>query len=200
MTDQKVVAALQKRRFSPRNLLIGVGIVALVTGGGAGAFAIAQPWDAAVGTEAEPTETPEVNESPTASFSFVGVDGLSVSVDGSNSFDPEGSIASYDWDFGDGQVGTGATVSHSYGDYGTYTVTLTVTDSEGAADSYSADVTFNAPPPPPSDPEPPVSGAPGSLVPFIPSSDPNNANGGDYLDPGLYCQTGSASGNPPRCD
>lgn len=40
----------------------------------------------------------------------------------------------------------------------------------------------------------------GSLVPFIPSSDPNNANGGDYEDPGLYCDSHSASGNPPVCD
>lgn len=198
MTDQKVVAALQKRRFSPRNLLIGAGIVALVTGGGAGAFAIAQPWDAAVGTEAEPTETPEVNESPTASFSFVGVDGLSVSVDGSNSFDPEGSIASYDWDFGDGQVGTGATVSHSYGDYGTYTVTLTVTDSEGAADSYSADVTLDAPPPPPEpEPEPP-----GPVYGQYPSGTrPPNLPGTDSPDTSA-CASGSAStvGGVPVCD
>jgi len=43
-------------------------------------------------------------------------------------------------------------------------------------------------------------GAPGSRVPFIKSNDPNNANGGDYEDPGLYCQSHSASGNPPVCD
>lgn len=45
-------------------------------------------------------------------------------------------------------------------------------------------------------------GAPGDAVPFIPSSDPNNANGGDYIDPGIYCQSGSAStvGGVPVCD
>jgi hypothetical protein len=45
-----------------------------------------------------------------------------------------------------------------------------------------------------------AAGAPGSRVPFIASSDPNNANGGDYEDPGVYCQSHSASGNPPVCD
>lgn len=47
--------------------------------------------------------------------------------------------------------------------------------------------------------EPPYSNS-GSAVPFIPSDDPNNANGGDYLDPGGYCTSGSASGYPPVCD
>lgn len=60
-------------------------------------------------------------------------------------------------------------------------------------------------PPPPPEPEPSYGGGgggsnSGALVPFIPSSDPNNASGGDYLDPGSYCTSGSASGFPPRCD
>jgi hypothetical protein len=45
-----------------------------------------------------------------------------------------------------------------------------------------------------------TAGAPGSRVPFIKSDDPNNANGGDYEDPGTFCQSHSASGNPPVCD
>lgn len=59
------------------------------------------------------------------------------------------------------------------------------------------------PPPPPPVYEPPAApepGSPGTLVPFVASSDPNNASGGDYIDPGSYCWSGSASGNPPRCD
>lgn len=47
--------------------------------------------------------------------------------------------------------------------------------------------------------EAPYSNA-GSAVPFIPSADPNNASGGDYMDPGSYCTSGSASGFPPVCD
>ena len=63
---------------------------------------------------------------------------VSVSFDGSNSYDPDDGtnpgdgIVSYEWKFGDGSTGSGATPSHTYTSMGTYTVTLTVTDDEGA--------------------------------------------------------------------
>jgi len=44
-------------------------------------------------------------------------------------------IVSYNWVFGDGQVGTGKTTSHTYGAAGTYTVSLTVTDNAGQTDT-----------------------------------------------------------------
>jgi hypothetical protein len=53
---------------------------------------------------------------------------------GSNSFDHEGSIVKYDWDFGDGTTETGATVTHTYTQQGIYLVTLTVTDNAGNTD------------------------------------------------------------------
>jgi hypothetical protein len=42
----------------------------------------------------------------------------------------------------------------------------------------------------------------GTPLPFYPSSDPQNANGGDYADPGTYCESGSAStiNGVPTCD
>ncbi|KYK20649.1 hypothetical protein AYK25_08740 [Thermoplasmatales archaeon SM1-50] len=49
--------------------------------------------------------------------------------DGSESFDHEGSIVSYEWDFGDGTTGTGETITHTYTHQGIYRVTLTVTDN-----------------------------------------------------------------------
>ena len=40
-------------------------------------------------------------------------------------------IVSYEWDFGDGTLGTGKTTSHAYDEPGTYTVTLTLKDAAG---------------------------------------------------------------------
>jgi len=67
--------------------------------------------------------------------------------DGTGSTDPDGTIVSYDWDFGDGSTDSGATVSHSYEDLGSHTATLTVTDNEGLTATTTAEVTVtNAPP------------------------------------------------------
>jgi hypothetical protein len=64
---------------------------------------------------------------------YVGTEGVAVVFDGSASFDPDGgSITQYDWDFGDGNTGTGVAPSHTYAAAGTYIVSLTVVDDEGA--------------------------------------------------------------------
>jgi PKD repeat protein len=70
------------------------------------------------------------NKPPTASFAHT-ESGLTVSVD-ADAADVDGTVASYAWNFGDGQVGTGETASHTYAAAGSYTVTLTVTDDDGA--------------------------------------------------------------------
>jgi parallel beta-helix repeat protein len=54
---------------------------------------------------------------------------------GSMSYDPDGIIVDYSWEFGDGAVGNGAFVSHTYDFPGSYTVKLTVTDDDGLSDS-----------------------------------------------------------------
>lgn len=69
-----------------------------------------------------------------------------VSFDGSGSRDPDGSIASYHWDFGDGDIGQGPAVSHTYQRVDTYTVTLTLTDSDGELSSATTSVQIVAPP------------------------------------------------------
>jgi PKD repeat protein len=52
------------------------------------------------------------------------------------SFDPEGSIVAFDWNWGDGTPhGTMETETHAWATDGTYTVTLTVTDNDGLTDS-----------------------------------------------------------------
>jgi len=50
---------------------------------------------------------------------------------GTESFDLDGTITNYSWDFGDGTSGTGVTPIHTYLSDGTYKVILTVTDDEG---------------------------------------------------------------------
>ncbi|ODS41261.1 hypothetical protein BEH94_04350 [Candidatus Altiarchaeales archaeon WOR_SM1_SCG] len=60
---------------------------------------------------------------------------------GSNSTDADGNIISYFWDFGDTNNATGAASTHTYTSPGTYTVNLTVTDDDGAADSDTLTVT-----------------------------------------------------------
>jgi hypothetical protein len=64
---------------------------------------------------------------------YTGNAGAPVSFDGSGSTDADGNIVSYDWDFGDGTTGSGATVAHAYATEGTYPVVLTVTDNDNAS-------------------------------------------------------------------
>jgi predicted carbohydrate-binding protein with CBM5 and CBM33 domain len=67
------------------------------------------------------------NSAPTADLIY-SKEGLSITVDGSNSSDPEGDTLTYSWDFGDGYYATGAETSHTYLEEGSYDVTLTVND------------------------------------------------------------------------
>jgi PKD repeat protein len=60
---------------------------------------------------------------------------------GSNSFDPDGVIVDYTWDFGDGTSSTGKTTMHTYHSLGNFTVTLQVTDNDGATDYDTAIIT-----------------------------------------------------------
>ena len=71
---------------------------------------------------------------PTAAFTTAGKNGK-LSFDGSGSSDPDGSVAVYDWDFGDGQTlaNGGPTPSHDYATAGDYTAKLTVTDDTGCS-------------------------------------------------------------------
>jgi len=83
------------------------------------------------------------NSSPTADFSNDCSD-LTCNYNGSTSSDSDGSIASYAWNFGDSGTASEATPSHTYASAGTYTVTLTVTDSSGATNSTTQSVTVTA--------------------------------------------------------
>jgi PKD repeat protein len=82
------------------------------------------------------------NAPPIASFTVTYSSSVNwqVSFDASGSFDPDGTISAYDWNFGDGTTGTGSTATHTYAFRGTWTVTLTVTDNGGAQGSASQQV------------------------------------------------------------
>ncbi|HYL56414.1 MAG TPA: PKD domain-containing protein [Gemmatimonadales bacterium] len=99
--------------------------------------------DGGAGTGKTPVVVAAVNHPPTAAPGgpYTGTEGAAVALNGSGSSDPDGDAITYAWSFGDGATGTGATPSHTYADNGTYTVSLTVTDSKGAP---SAAVTTTA--------------------------------------------------------
>ena len=87
----------------------------------------------------------DVNEAPTASAvatPSTGAAPLDVAFNATTSTDPEGNIASYTWDFGDGSTEvTGVSVDHQYTAIGTYRVTLTVADDQSLTDQTTLTVT-----------------------------------------------------------
>jgi PKD repeat protein len=85
---------------------------------------------------------------PTASFTApatVGA-GQAASFDASASSDPDGTIVTYHWEFGDGQSqdSSSPTITHSYRAPGSMTVTLTVTDNSGSVATVQQTVTVTA--------------------------------------------------------
>ena len=86
------------------------------------------------------------NVNPVANFSSSCAD-LACTFDGSASSDSDGTVDSYDWDFGDGATASGANASHTYASAGTYSVKLTVTDNLGGTNLKSSLVTVTDPVP-----------------------------------------------------
>ncbi|MGD8543657.1 MAG: PKD domain-containing protein, partial [Candidatus Bathyarchaeota archaeon] len=81
-----------------------------------------------------------VNSPPVASFTYspeILIANENTTLNASLSYDSDGNIAGYYWDFGDGSNGTGVITTHNYTSVGTYNVTLTVTDNDNLTDTES---------------------------------------------------------------
>jgi PKD repeat protein len=101
-------------------------------------------WDAGmyrVNEQGNPVPPPSpANHAPTADGTagepYNGIVGEELQFNGSRSYDTDGVIISWQWSFGDGKNASGAVVTHVYTKAGTYTVLLTVTDNDGATDTF----------------------------------------------------------------
>jgi PKD repeat protein len=104
------------------------------------------------GSEPPDDNTNVTNQLPVADVSLSeqsGFVGTLMIFNGSRSYDLDGYLTKWSWDFGDGTNGTGERTSHAYHALGIYTVTLTVTDDSGSTgtDTISVEVgTANWPP------------------------------------------------------
>ena len=95
-----------------------------------------------------PSEPP-ANQPPRADFDIDCGDLTCTFADESD--DEDGSVASWQWDFGDGATSTEQNPTHTYGSPGRYDVILTVTDDDGAEDTRTRTAEPDAPPNEPPD-------------------------------------------------
>ncbi|MEW6070515.1 MAG: PKD domain-containing protein, partial [Candidatus Thermoplasmatota archaeon] len=111
-------------------------------------FGLRDTWDATAEdicvVTVVPNKPPVANAGPDRFVRYY----TYVTFDGSKSYDIDGVIINYTWDFGDGSVGYGVNCAYVYTTPGTYTVTLTVKDDDGATNSdiCIVTVTDNRPP------------------------------------------------------
>lgn len=78
---------------------------------------------------------------------YQGVEGTTISFDGTGTSDPDGDPVTLSWTFGDGGTGSGETPSHTYVDDGVFDVTLTAVDPANESDAVTTTATIlNAPP------------------------------------------------------
>ncbi len=120
------------------------------------------------------------NELPVSAFTAEPFLWNNLTFDGTGSYDPEGlPLTSWEWDFGDSVITTGAMVSHLYASEGNYTVRLTVTDDKGATGVSEQLISITHP---------------------TPNHDPDIEAGGPYTGPLNTAITLTATGADPDGD
>lgn len=91
-------------------------------------------WTSYISVEIK-ADTVNPNQPPIASFIATPTTGIApelITFSGLTSSDPDGSISTYSWDFGDGNFSTGSIVNHTFQTPGNFIVKLTVQDDQGA--------------------------------------------------------------------
>ncbi len=127
------------------------------------------------------------NYSPVADMTATPSSGnapLSVNFDGSRSVDSDGTIVSYQWNFGDGAQGSGVNINHVYSAPGSFNAGLTVADDKGATGLDSVGIMVS--------PDPDVISPPSNLNAIVLGktialnwTDNSNNEGGFYVEQGI---------------
>jgi hypothetical protein len=109
--------------------IIGIGSFILLRNRGS-------DQDGVIPVEPDDNDSYDSNRAPiiNAGGPYSGKLGEPVVFDASGSYDPDGDLLTYLWNFGDGSIGYGVKQNHTYAKAGNYTVKLTVTDSKGISD------------------------------------------------------------------
>jgi PKD repeat protein len=102
-------------------------------------FSIEAPTGGGPGSNTLPTPRIIVSSSTGAAPHFV------VDFSAAESIDSDGSIVSYVWNFGDGDMATTATTKHAYTAAGTFTATLVVTDNDGGVATAHTTIAISTP-------------------------------------------------------
>src|SRR5207249_2170149 len=131
--------------FHPITVLSDDVIVTLPSSEPYGVIGLEQGLDGAIwlGSTATIYRFYDTSLPPIASFttsSSTPLPGDLVTFNGSSSYDPDGSIATYAWDFGDGSTASGSVATHIYSTHGVYQATLVVTDFDNLTGSQTASI------------------------------------------------------------
>ena len=115
-----------QQTFTSSDLSVGTHIIYFKVRDNEGEWSNEDKKSLIIVESSEPSNSAPV---PISGGPYSGVVNISVIFDASGSYDPDGDIFFYSWDFGDGSIWEGVNKTHLYSQIGNYTVTLTLIDS-----------------------------------------------------------------------
>lgn len=146
--DNKLYLTMTDNASGNAGTIVNLQLIDLTKGTQTASSTSAVNADASSVTMTVKTSGGIVNGAPVASFTSSTVSGttpLVVNFDGSGSYDQDGTISSYLWNFGDGTTASGQFVSKTFNQAGSFTTTLTVKDNSGTTSSKSVVINATAP-------------------------------------------------------